>query len=317
MQSLQRLEQRRKEMAMTSQTGGPKTEEGKEVVRWNAAKHCILSPTPVIPGIEKLEDWEAHGAGVLESLKPEGHLETVLAERVALFSWRLHRVTRYETESIALYQEKAEDDLAQKRRFESYVLGPDHPKNVRRDLDHARANYRLFKRFPKLPDDKKISASDADMILWDVAEHTDQVAEGEVAPEDLLEKISIPGVPDGAEAREDFKGWTAGAVRVGVEAIARETNEDPAELLEVSTAEAKSAIIDKEQAAERVKQDLEKMSRERLLPDEKTLEKVSRYEAHLSRQLYKALHELEALQARRQGGSSPLARLDVDGLPDS
>jgi hypothetical protein len=29
------------------------------------------------------------------------------------------------------------------------------------------------------------------------------------------------------------------------------------------------------------------MSRERLLPDDKTLEKVSRYEAHLSRQLYK------------------------------
>jgi hypothetical protein len=241
----------------------------------------------------------------------------VLAERVALFSWRLNRVARYETESISLYQEKSEDDLARERRFESHVLGPDHPENVRSELDHARANYRLFKRFPKLPDDKKISALDADKILWDIAEHTDQVAEGEVAPEDLLERISIPGVPDDAEAREDFKGWTAGAVRVGVEAIARETNEDPAELLEVSTAEAKSAIIDKEQAAERVKQDLEKMSRERLLPDEKTLEKVSRYEAHLSRQLYKALHELEALQARRQGGSSPLARLDVDGLPDS
>jgi hypothetical protein len=296
--------------------GGPTT-EGKEVARWNATRHGIRSPAPVVPGIEAQEDWERHLTGILESLAPEGHLETVLAERVALFSWRLHRVTRYETESIALYQEKAEDDLAQKRRFESYVLGPDHPKNVRSDLDHARANYRLFKRFPKLPDDKKISAFDADTILWDVAEHTDQVAEGDVAPEDLLETISIPNVPDGAEAREDFKGWTAGAVRAGIEAIARETNEDPAELLEVTTAAAKRAIIGKEQEAERVKHDLEKMSRERLLPDEKTLEKVSRYEAHLSRQLYKAMHELEALQARRQGGSAPLARLDVDGLPDS
>ncbi len=171
---------------MTSQTGGPKTEEGKEMVRWNATQHGIRSPAPVVPGIEKVEDWKKHGAGVLESLKPEGHLETVLAERVALLSWRLHRVTRYETESIALYQEKAEDDLAQERSFESYVLGPNHPKNVRSELDHARANYRLFKRFPKLPDDKKISALDADTILWDVAEHTDQVAEGEVAPEDLL-----------------------------------------------------------------------------------------------------------------------------------
>ncbi len=191
------------------------------------------------------------------------------------------------------------------------MLGADHPKNVRSDLDNARANYRLFKRFPKMPDDKKISALDADTILWDIAEHTNQVAEGEIAPEDLLERISIP---DGAEAREDFKGWTAVAVRAGIEAIARETNEDPAELLQVTTDGAKRAIIGKEQAAERVKQDLEKMSRERLLPDEKTLEKVVRYEAHLSRQLYKALHELEALQVRRQGGSAPLARLDVDGM---
>ena len=59
------------------------------------------------------------------------------------------------------------------------------------------------------------------------------------------------------------------------------------------------------------------MGRERLLPDKKTLEKVARYEAHLSRGLYKALHELEALEARRAGGAGPLARLDVDGLADS
>ena len=70
-------------------------------------------------------------------------------------------------------------------------------------------------------------------------------------------------------------------------------------------------------ALERVEQDLEKMSRERLLPDEKTLEKVGRYEAHLSRLFHKALHELEALQVRRLGGSAPLARLDVEGLARS
>ena len=39
---------------------------------------------------------------------------------------------------------------------------------------------------------------------------------------------------------------------------------------------------------------------------------VARFESHLSRGLYKALHELEALQVRR---AAPLPwRLDVDGL---
>ena len=56
------------------------------------------------------------------------------------------------------------------------------------------------------------------------------------------------------------------------------------------------------------------MSWERFLPDEKTLEKVARYEAHLSRGLYTALHELEALQTRCLGGAAPLARVDVQGL---
>ena len=44
---------------------------------------------------------------------------------------------------------------------------------------------------------------------------------------------------------------------------------------------------------------------------------VAHYEAHLSRGLYKALHELEALQVRRAGGAAPLALLDVDGLGGS
>jgi hypothetical protein len=71
------------------------TEEGKEVMGWNATRHGICSPAPVVPGVERKEDWEEHCDGVLESLSPVGHLEGVLAERVALLSWRLHRTTRY------------------------------------------------------------------------------------------------------------------------------------------------------------------------------------------------------------------------------
>jgi len=62
--------------------GGPTTEEGKEVVRWNDTRHGVRSPAPVVPGVENQKDWETHLSGVLESLAPEGHLETVLAERV-------------------------------------------------------------------------------------------------------------------------------------------------------------------------------------------------------------------------------------------
>jgi hypothetical protein len=293
--------------------GGPATQEGKEVVKWNATRHGIRSPAPVIPGIEKAEDWEEHRAGILESLLPEGHLELVLAERVALLSWRLNRVTRYETETIALSQEKIEDDLADKRRFGSYVLGPSHPEDVRSALHDARRVQRVIKQFPKLPDDKRLPSPDAAGILDLVWGQSDEEVE--------VEEVRLPeAIPEWAGLEGDmaeWDGWTVLLVRECISAIASAAGEDQEDLIEAATERARLDIISAKSAAERVERDLARMSRERLLPDDRTLEKVARYEAHLSRLFHKALHELEALQLRRQGGSAPLARLDVDGLAES
>jgi hypothetical protein len=52
-----------------------------------------------------------------------------------------------------------------------------------------------------------------------------------------------------------------------------------------------------------------------IIPQGPTLERVTRYEAHLHRQLLQTMHELEALQARKKGQAMPLARLDVAGGP--
>src|SRR5918997_1991582 len=215
--------------------GGPVTQEGKEVVRWNAARHGIRSPAPVVPGVEKAEDWEEHRGGVLESLSPEGHLELVLAERVALLSWRLHRVTRYETEAIVLLQEKLEEDLAKSRRFES---GPDHPEAVRGNAKSAREEHRLLKRFAKMEDDKSLSSFDADAIIWEATECADKVAEGELDSEELLKSISVPGLPD-SDLWEGYERWTAGIVRAVIEAVARATDEGPEELLEAAIRSAR------------------------------------------------------------------------------
>jgi hypothetical protein len=106
-------------------------------------------------------------------------------------------------------------------------------------------------------------------------------------------------------------------VRAVVEVIAEATDEEPEELLEAAIRSTQWKAERSKLEAEKVERDLRNMARERLLPDEKILERIARYEAHLSRGLYKALHELEALQARRTVGAAPLARLDVDGLVES
>ncbi len=138
-----------------------------------------------------------------------------------------------------------------------------------------------------MEDDKPLSAFDAGSITWEATECTDKVAEGETDPEELLESISVPGLP-GSDSWEGYGGWTAGVVRSVVEYIAQATDEEPEELLEAATRNARFKADEMRLEAERVERDLKHMARERLLPDDKILEKISRYEAHLSRLLHTA-----------------------------
>lgn len=295
---------------MTNPTGGPKTETGKEVARWNATRHGIRSPAPVIPGLEKAEDWEDHRDGVLENLSPDGHLELVLAERVALLSWRLHRVTRYERESIALSQEKVEEDVMEIQGFNPRTRDAMHPQDVRMAFEDAKKTHRLLKRLFKLPAEKHLSTEEAGLVLKAVWNRVD---------EDVgLEELEIPGIPDALDDPNSLfeydVPWTVSMVREGICVLARAAGEAPEDLLESAAEGARLEVAVTKLEAERVERNLKNMSRERLLPDEKTLEKIARYEAHLSRGLYQAMHELEALQTKRSGGAAPLARVDVQGL---
>jgi len=133
-----------------------------------------------------------------------------------------------------------------------------------------------------------------------------------------LEELEIPGIPEALDHPdllfEYDVPWTVSLVREGISVLAQAAGEDLEELLETATEDARWKVRSTKREAERVERDLRNMSRERLLPDEKTLEKIARYEAHLSRGLYQAIHELEVLQTKRSGSTAPLARLDVQGL---
>ncbi len=111
-----------------------------------------------------------------------------------------------------------------------------------------------------------------------------------------VEALDLPGVPEDAWI-EELPTMKVSDVRGCVEAIAAHASLDPDDLLEVAEykagCEARGAAIRKDE----VEREISRKVRERILPDEKTLEKISRYEAHLSRQLYHALHELENLPA--------------------
>ncbi len=298
--------------AIPDRPGGPRTESGKEVVRWNATRHGIRSPAPVVPGLEKPEDWQEHRTGVLESLSPEGHLEGVLAERVALLSWRLHRVTRYETAAIAISQEKIEEDVHSRGRLLRSVhdnpYAATHPEDIRGEASLYRNTHKALERFPSLDADKTLRGPDASAVMWG-ALMAARKASGEEIGEDILTSL-----PEGSDIYEP-PAMSVRAVRACVEEIASRVGADPDELLEAATEEARYEARKAAGRKERMEEEVSRLERERILPSDGTLHKVARYEAHLWRQLAQALHELEALQARRSGRGAPLARLDVQGIP--
>lgn len=73
---------------------------------------------------------------------------------------------------------------------------------------------------------------------------------------------------------------------------------------------------DRATQAQQAQADAQANARPRFLAPPAALDRIIRYEAHLSRQLTSALHELEACQARRHGLPSPLARLNLSS-PDT
>ena len=135
---------------------------------------------------------------------------------------------------------------------------------------------------------------------------------------DRAEKLvdALPGIPD--DAFLDDMEFTVGQLKGLVEGLAREAGIPPEtgtvdgsvippeeQLFEIVHTEARYEVVRLEGAAEEVQAQILKKRRERVLLDQADLQRISRYEAHLSRQMYQALHELEALQTRRDGEGGP------------
>lgn len=79
---------------------GPRTPEGKAASAKNATTHGLTARTPVVEG-ENPDAYTAFVSGVVASLRPEGTLEDVLAERAAVCLWRVQRAPRIEAALLA------------------------------------------------------------------------------------------------------------------------------------------------------------------------------------------------------------------------
>jgi hypothetical protein len=275
-------------------------------------------------------------------------MEQLLAERVASCSWRLNRVLLYESETIAEAQESVVESVRQKRKRDLEIerlfakegeevltdvgiLMEAHPANALDDVRTARQVYKAARKVLEGPPDAPIEGEMGAWVLGIVAEQAVRLAARQAGEEPDREEVRLladalqdrlPGIP--ADAYLGNVDWSAGQLRELIKWLAEEAGVQPEtqtwdgsivspqeQLMEKLRTETRYDLATKEAKAEEVQAQLLAVRRERILPSEEDLQKIARYESHLSRQMYQAHHELEALQKRRSGTEAPLARVDV------
>lgn len=69
----------------------PRTTQGKDRSNRNALKHGIFSQAVLLKG-ESRAEYDALLNGLRENLQPEGTLEEMLVEKLAMDAWRLRRL---------------------------------------------------------------------------------------------------------------------------------------------------------------------------------------------------------------------------------
>jgi hypothetical protein len=296
---------------------GPRSVSGKIVSRLNAAKHGILSGLQVLP-VERQRDWESHCEALFADLKPVGYLETSLVERIALFFWRLGRIARYERDVVAIQHESLPEEIAESRREKANVnrlcadspipvfgVGADiQPDDVIRRPGKAKKELALLEGFPKLPDAAELTPGQAMKLICEI----ESIGEVDIYDEDFP---PFPGIPDNV-ALDDFDRWTAGIVRGAWKVIASVADIRLEALYAAAVMRARGELAGARAERKRVLTQLDRHRRLRLLPGSQDLEKIARYEGHIERSLYRALHELQRLQAARDGLNAPPLAVDVD-----
>ncbi len=273
---------------------GPKTPEGKGRVKWNALKHGLLSKEVVIAvgdGRESRSAYEALLRQLRADLEPQGTLEEMLIEKMAILYWRQRRVLRCENGEI--------------RQALATIRWRDHSAREENAFAVMRMGFSGAERRRRL---EKNSLGLEWLIgcLEDVRQEVETV--GPLSDEARVDLVAYFGDPEDSDLVRQCDAYTAMA-RKGQTTPARTPGQDgdmpsPAQckktLLDLIDAELEQ-LNDRKAAVERSEAlQLEAQVATLALPDREGTENILRYETTFERQLYRAITQYLGLQERRR-----------------
>lgn len=200
---------------------GPKSSTGKQSSSLNSLKHGLLSQNTLLPW-ENAADLASLKKEIMNGLHPVGPIENLLADRIASLTWRLYRVSKFESGLLSFF-------------------------NYKRELDKANKNI-------------------------------DALTSLEAEPHPLLEK-----------EKKDFD-------------------------LSLNTLSSIEKMVD---ATNNLNSEISHSGQDFMAAAE-SITKLYRYENTLEKSLYKALHELQRIQAVRAGNNVPAPiAVDFNGEPEN
>lgn len=285
----------------------------------NAQRHGILSEH--VPPSERAE-YAAHVAHIREGTGASTYLEQRLADRAALALWRLDRVARYEAAQVSAAQRGT---LAAIAGGEAFGPAGQAVKAWERLAVTCGLTAELLQADPQRAEHEaqRFEGYAAHFLRWAEGGSAEGLTEGEALnlgealalalidrearPADMVRAMMGRPARRGEAASIEGEEWTYEPGELpGLLSFAREYlgAEVGAVLGELAGAEGDRAARIRAALGEAVSAQADALALA-TLPQAQTLEKVTRYEAHLERVLYRALHDLEAARREREGRATP------------
>ena len=304
---------------------GPKTAAGKARAAANALASGLYAKLVVLPSLGETPDgFLAFQRAVAKSLGARGTAERALAARVAAILWRQQRVMVAETAAIARAAGPLPPDPAGVAMSGIHYIRevpPSAPTCSRlseaRTWAHARrtclaeVEAAIVAIAPPAPSDKVVGGvavktildAAADVLAWQ------GVRGDELGPwNPILASLGAPA---------DRSLWTLGLVRAVVDAAAAQTSRD-ADTLWTDTAERLAAAVvdyrkklaaweaDEAKYVAMMEADRQQVTAAPLVAEAAQRDAIARQEAHLGRELARALAAFEQVRALRPQGVAPL-----------
>jgi hypothetical protein len=273
-------------------TRGPKTALGKLSSSKNATKHGIFSKAILIEG-ESMEDFDKLLKGLRQANEPVGELEALLVERLATITWRQRRLLLAEGGEIQKNKRAFEWDQCPWERESSVKMHMSYRRGLIQDIKEPKVLAKCIellgelqgsfskRGFVKFSDTLKLEMiyGKRDRMICsydDLFEHYEVWSFHFGLPLDLIKREKFV-------TREECKRL-----------VMQEIDEELSRL---------NALRKKQTAIADARTKSESLSRS--VPENSALDRLLRYETHLSRDFERTLAQLERLQRMRRGQPVP------------